>query len=89
LRIGISGQRYYDADTGRFITEDSYLGKTDTPPSLHRYLYAYSNPLAYIDPDGHAGYFFDGTGNHPGDKNYDGSDNNTTNVRKLSIGVEN
>ncbi|WP_460595885.1 RHS repeat domain-containing protein [Geomonas sp. Red276] len=48
------GQRYYDADTGRFITEDSYLGKSDTPPSLHRYLYAYSNPTVYIDLQGYA-----------------------------------
>jgi len=47
------GQRYYDADTARFITEDSYLGKPDTPPSLHRYLYAYSNPTVYIDLEGH------------------------------------
>jgi RHS repeat-associated protein len=48
------GQRYYDADTGRFITEDSYLGKPDTPESLHRYLYCYSNPTTYVDHDGHS-----------------------------------
>jgi RHS repeat-associated protein len=46
------GARYYDPDTARFISQDSYQGKTDTPPSLHRYLYAYSNPTVYIDPDG-------------------------------------
>ncbi|MCP4284826.1 MAG: RHS repeat-associated core domain-containing protein, partial [Gammaproteobacteria bacterium] len=46
------GARYYDPDTGRFITQDSYLGEPGTPPSLHRYLYAYGNPLFYIDPDG-------------------------------------
>ncbi|GFO55461.1 hypothetical protein GMSM_24680 [Geomonas sp. Red276] len=54
MRIGISGQRYYDADTGRFITEDSYLGDQGEPPSLHRYLYAYSNPLVYVDLEGNA-----------------------------------
>ncbi|GFO55465.1 hypothetical protein GMSM_24720 [Geomonas sp. Red276] len=48
------GQRYYDADTARFTTEDSYLGKPDTPPSLHRYLYAYSNPMVYVDLFGNA-----------------------------------
>jgi len=43
------GARYYDPDTARFITEDSYLGEQGTPPSLNRYLYAYSNPTVYID----------------------------------------
>ncbi len=43
------GARYYDPDIARFITQDSYLGESGTPPSLHRYLYAYSNPTVYID----------------------------------------
>jgi RHS repeat-associated protein len=43
------GVRYYDPDTARFISQDSYLGEPGTPPSLHRYLYAYSNPTVYID----------------------------------------
>ena len=43
------GARYYDPDTGRFITQDNYLGDPGTPPSLNRYLYAYSNPTAYFD----------------------------------------
>jgi RHS repeat-associated protein len=47
------GQRYYDPDTGRFISQDSYLGEAGTPPSLHRYLYAYSNPTVYIDLEGY------------------------------------
>jgi len=46
------GARYYDPDTARFITQDSYLGEPNTPPSLHRYLYAYSNPTVYFDPNG-------------------------------------
>ena len=57
------GQRYYDPDTARFITEDSYLGKTDTPPSLHRYLYAYSNPTVYIDLLGYESVSVDKKGN--------------------------
>jgi RHS repeat-associated protein len=48
------GQRYYDPDTARFISQDSYLGEPGTPPSLHRYLYAYSNPTVYIDLFGYA-----------------------------------
>ncbi len=46
--------RYYDPDTGRFLSQDSYLGEAGTPPSLHRYLYAYSNPGVYVDLLGYA-----------------------------------
>lgn len=49
------GARYYDPDTARFITEDPYLGDPGTPPSLHRYLYAYSNPTVYVDLNGYYG----------------------------------
>ena len=45
--------RYYDPDTGRFLSQDEYDGDVDTPPSLHKYLYAYANPLVYVDPTGH------------------------------------
>ncbi len=44
--------RYYDPDIARFTTQDAYLGELGTPPSLHRYLYAYGNPLVYVDPNG-------------------------------------
>ncbi len=50
------GARYYDPDTGRFITQDSYLGEPNTPPSLHRYLYAYNNPTVYMDLYGYKCY---------------------------------
>jgi RHS repeat-associated protein len=43
------GARFYDPEVGRFINQDSYLGVPGTPPSLHRYLYAYGNPTVYID----------------------------------------
>ena len=43
------GARYYDPEIGRFITQDAYLGEQNRPPSLHRYLYAHSNPLRYIE----------------------------------------
>ncbi len=46
--------RYYDPDTGRFLNQDPYLGDLNTPPSLHRYLYAYANPTVYVDPTGQA-----------------------------------
>ncbi len=47
------GARYYDPDTARFISQDSYLGEPGTPPSLNRYLYAYSNPTVFIDLEGY------------------------------------
>jgi RHS repeat-associated protein len=46
--------RYFDPKLGRFLTQDSYLGTHDNPPSLHRYLYGCANPLRYVDPTGHA-----------------------------------
>ncbi len=45
--------RYYDPSVGRFITEDSYLGKMEDPLSLNLYTYCYNNPLLYKDPSGH------------------------------------
>ncbi len=44
--------RFYDPTIGRFLTEDPADGKTDNPPSLQRYLYAYDNPTVYWDPTG-------------------------------------
>ncbi|MDR0501381.1 MAG: hypothetical protein LBG97_09125, partial [Coriobacteriales bacterium] len=49
--------RYLDVSSSRFITQDSYLGTTDNPLSLNRYLYAYANPLMHQDPTGKWGIF--------------------------------
>jgi RHS repeat-associated protein len=46
--------RYYDSDTGRFLSQDAWEGQNDLPPSLHKYLYAYQNPTVWVDPTGHA-----------------------------------
>lgn len=45
--------RFYDPQLGRFLSQDSYLGEGNTPPSLHRYLYAYANPTVYVDLNGY------------------------------------
>ena len=45
--------RFYDPDTGRFLSQDSYLGEPGVPASLHRYLYVMGNPTRYRDPTGH------------------------------------
>jgi RHS repeat-associated protein len=48
------GARYYDAEIGRFLSQDPYMGEANTPPSLHRYLYGYANPLRFVDSTGYA-----------------------------------
>jgi RHS repeat-associated protein len=45
--------RYLNPNTGRFWTRDSFDGRREDPRSLHRYLYAFANPLDHSDPSGH------------------------------------
>ena len=45
--------RYMDTSTGRFISQDTYQGTINDPVSLHKYLYANSNPVTYSDPSGY------------------------------------
>lgn len=44
--------RYYDAATGRFITQDTFFGLENEPLSLNLYIYTKSNPLKSVDPEG-------------------------------------
>ena len=46
--------RYMSPETGTFISMDSYAGSLDNPVSLHKYLYAYANPVMYTDPTGYS-----------------------------------
>ncbi|MBI4487782.1 MAG: RHS repeat-associated core domain-containing protein [Deltaproteobacteria bacterium] len=46
------GGRYYDADLGRFISPDPFVGQPDDPQNLNRYSYVGNNPVNYIDPSG-------------------------------------
>ena len=46
--------RYYDPYVGRFISEDTYEGRTNDPLSLNRYTYAHNNPILFVDPSGFA-----------------------------------
>lgn len=47
--------RYYNPETGRFISEDSYWGEDANPLSLNLYTYCYNDPINFIDPTGHWG----------------------------------
>jgi len=44
--------RWYNPASGRFMTRDPYQGSIYDPASLHRYNYARSNPVNFIDPSG-------------------------------------
>lgn len=45
--------RFYDASTGRFISQDSYRGERNNADTWHLYLYCANDPINYVDPSGH------------------------------------
>ena len=51
--------RYYEPETGRFMTNDSYLGNVMNPLTLNRYDYTSNNPVMNYDPSGHWPKFLD------------------------------
>jgi RHS repeat-associated protein len=46
--------RYYNPATGRFMSRDPEEGKPWDPATLHKYLYASSDPVNRVDPRGRA-----------------------------------
>jgi RHS repeat-associated protein len=44
--------RYYQPETGRFVTKDPWAGDVWRPGTLNRYVYAGNNPVNRIDPTG-------------------------------------
>lgn len=45
-------QRYYDAETGRFLSVDPVYVSSSNGANFNRYWYANNNPYKYVDPDG-------------------------------------
>jgi RHS repeat-associated protein len=45
--------RYYDPNSGRFTTADTYPGMPTDPLSYNVYSYAENDPVNYADPSGH------------------------------------
>lgn len=48
--------RYYDSDTGRFLSKDPLRGELVDPGTLNRYVYVLGNPVMGIDPEGLEGF---------------------------------
>ena len=53
--------RYYDQGVGRFTQMDTWMGRSQDPVTLNKYIYAYSDPTNVIDPSGNSGYLVDRT----------------------------
>ncbi len=45
--------RYYNPQTGSFVSKDAFHGSIVDVQSLNRYTYCYNNPIRYVDPSGY------------------------------------
>ncbi len=45
--------RYYDQGIGRFTQQDTWMGNSSDPVTLHKYLYAGADGVNHIDPSGY------------------------------------
>jgi RHS repeat-associated protein len=52
--------RYYNPDTGGFLSMDSFDGVPQDPVTLHKYLYANGNPVNMVDPSGYFAFSLGG-----------------------------
>jgi hypothetical protein len=53
FRTEVSRARYFNPQTGRFWTADTYEGVPSSPQSLHKYVYCQDSPVVNTDPSGH------------------------------------
>ncbi len=79
--------RFYDQNTGRFASLDSFSGNNSNPQNLHKYGYCHADPVNGIDPSGRALYAFDGTANYPGQ--IDEGVNSPTNIHLMQSAYNN
>ncbi len=63
-------QRYYDPDSGRFLSVDPVAANPNTGASFNRYIYASGNPYKFTDPDGRSDVNY----NHKSDFFFDSTD---------------
>jgi RHS repeat-associated protein len=63
--------RYYQPETGRFITKDPSGGNAWQPTTLNRYVYVTNNPVNSVDPGGLEGGGPEGLGIDPDELPYD------------------
>ena len=54
LHLYYNRARYLNVSTGRFWTMDTYEGDSNSPLSLHKYLYTSDEPVTSTDPSGRA-----------------------------------
>ena len=48
--------RYYNPQTGRFISSDGLIGTNGDVLSTNMYSYGENNPIIYVDPTGYVGW---------------------------------
>jgi RHS repeat-associated protein len=51
-RLYFMRARFYDPETGRFLSKDPVEGSLNTPVGLNKYVYGLNDPLFFIDPKG-------------------------------------
>ena len=60
------GARYYNPEIGQFISPDTIVPAPGAVFAYNRYMYAYGNPLKYVDPSGHVAVCFKGGAGNAG-----------------------
>ena len=50
--------RYYNPETGRFTSQDTYSGNPYDPWTQHLYSYCGNNPVDMVDPTGHYSVYY-------------------------------
>ena len=68
------GARYYDPELGQFVSPDTIVPAPGEVFAYNRYMYAYGNPLKFVDPSGHIAVCFRGGFKEQGSSSSSGGD---------------